>query len=179
MRLFLIRLRSFFVILFARMCGNHIEAGFCDGIEGRVRLKARRKGSRIVLGKDVTIRRDSELDASGGRIVFEGDNYVNRNAILMSHEEIFVGQGTIMGPNVTIYDHDHALDDEHHLKKGAFVTAPVRIGKNVWIGAGTIILKGVTIGDNAVIGAGSLVTKDVPANCTYMDKRTATIIQKD
>ena len=40
----------------------------------------------------------------------------------------------------------------------------VHIGKNVWIGAGVIILPGVTIGDNAVIGAGAVVTRDIPAN---------------
>ena len=39
----------------------------------------------------------------------------------------------------------------------------VHIGKNVWIGAGCVILPGVTIGDNTVIGAGSIVTKDIPA----------------
>ncbi|MCQ2399533.1 MAG: hypothetical protein MJ072_03390, partial [Clostridia bacterium] len=40
----------------------------------------------------------------------------------------------------------------------------VHIGKNVWIGAGALIMPGVNIGDNAVIGAGSVVTKDVPSN---------------
>ena len=40
----------------------------------------------------------------------------------------------------------------------------VHIGKNVWIGAGSVILPGVTIGDNSVIGAGSIVTRDIPAN---------------
>lgn len=44
-------------------------------------------------------------------------------------------------------------------------TAPVTIGKNVWIGGGSIILPGVTIGDNTTIGAGSVVSKDIPANC--------------
>ena len=39
---------------------------------------------------------------------------------------------------------------------------PVRIGANVWIGAGAVIVPGVTIGDNSVIGAGSVVTKDIP-----------------
>ena len=38
----------------------------------------------------------------------------------------------------------------------------MRIGDNVWIGAGAIILPGVTVGDGSVIGAGSVVTKDVP-----------------
>lgn len=40
---------------------------------------------------------------------------------------------------------------------------PVKIGKNVWVGAHATILPGVTVGDNAVIAAGAVVTKDVPA----------------
>lgn len=40
---------------------------------------------------------------------------------------------------------------------------PVDIGRNVWIGAGALILPGVTVGDEALIGAGSVVTRDVPA----------------
>jgi acetyltransferase-like isoleucine patch superfamily enzyme len=43
-------------------------------------------------------------------------------------------------------------------------TAPVKIGNNVWIGMGAVILKGVTIGDNAVVAAGAIVTRSVPAN---------------
>lgn len=40
----------------------------------------------------------------------------------------------------------------------------IYIGRNVWIGAGAVILPGVTIGENTVIGAGSVVNKDIPAN---------------
>ena len=50
-------------------------------------------------------------------------------------------------------------------KKTAQFSIPVRIGSNVWIGAGAVILPGVTIGDNTVIGAGSIVTHDIPADC--------------
>jgi maltose O-acetyltransferase len=42
---------------------------------------------------------------------------------------------------------------------------PIRIGDNVWLGAGTIVLGGVTIGDNVTIGAGSIVTSDIPSDC--------------
>ena len=51
----------------------------------------------------------------------------------------------------------------------------VVVGKNVWIGAGVIILKGVTIGDNAVIAAGSIVTKDVEPNVMLLQKRENSI----
>lgn len=40
----------------------------------------------------------------------------------------------------------------------------IKVGNDVWIGAGAIILPGVTIGDESVVGAGSVVTKDVPAH---------------
>ena len=40
----------------------------------------------------------------------------------------------------------------------------MHIGKNVWLGAGAIVLPGVTIGDNSVIGAGAVVSRDIPAN---------------
>ena len=43
-------------------------------------------------------------------------------------------------------------------------SAGITLGRNVWIGAGAILLPGITVGDNTVIGAGSIVTKDIPAN---------------
>ena len=50
-------------------------------------------------------------------------------------------------------------------KKVMQFNMPVTIGKNVWLGAGVIVLPGVHIGDHSVIGAGSVVTKDIPENC--------------
>lgn len=37
----------------------------------------------------------------------------------------------------------------------------MRIGNDVWIGCGVIVMPGVSIGDGAVVGAGAIVTKDV------------------
>lgn len=42
--------------------------------------------------------------------------------------------------------------------------APIKLGKNVWVGSNATILQGVTIGDNAVVAAGAVVNNDVPAN---------------
>ena len=46
--------------------------------------------------------------------------------------------------------------------RGSFISKPVVVGDNTWIGAGCIIVKGVTIGSGCVIAAGTIVTKNVP-----------------
>lgn len=80
---------------------------------------------------------------------------------------IKIGHGTSIGPGVYIYDHDH----NYRNNQKSYSTKPILIGDNVWIGAGSIILKGVTIGNNSVISAGSIVTKDIPANTILIQKR--------
>lgn len=92
----------------------------------------------------------------------------------MDDNEIHIGDNALIAPNVQIYTVFHptsALDRFGEPKEdGSFAfcktqTAPVYIGKNVWIGGGAILLPGVHIGDNVVIKAGSVVTKDIPENC--------------
>ena len=98
-----------------------------------------------------------------GHHVHMGKNvYANFNLTLVDDGEIYIGDYTMIGPNVTIATAGHPVLPE--LRQEAYqFNIPVHIGKNVWIGAGVIILPGVTVGDNTVIGAGSVVTKDVPA----------------
>ncbi|MBO5060472.1 MAG: sugar O-acetyltransferase [Clostridia bacterium] len=100
----------------------------------------------------------------GGRHVHFGKNiYANFNLTLVDDTHIYVGDYTMFGPNVTIATAGHPIKPE--LRERAYqYNAPVKIGKNCWIGAGAIVVPGVTIGDNTVIGAGSVVTKDIPSN---------------
>lgn len=49
--------------------------------------------------------------------------------------------------------------------KGLEYARSIKIGNNVWIGAGVTVLPGVTIGDNVAIGAGSVVNRDIPPGC--------------
>jgi maltose O-acetyltransferase len=68
---------------------------------------------------------------------------------------------------VQIYTADHPRDPQQR-RSGAEFGRPVRIGSNVWIGGGAILLPGVSVGDDALIGAGSVVTRDVPAGATVV-----------
>lgn len=100
----------------------------------------------------------------GGHHVHFGKNvYANFNLTLVDDTHIYVGDYTMFGPNVTIATAGHPILPELR-QKGYQYNAPVRIGKNCWLGAGVIVLPGITIGDNVVVGAGSVVTKDLPDN---------------
>ena len=100
----------------------------------------------------------------GGAHVHFGKNvYANFNLTLVDDTHIYVGDYTMFGPNVTVATAGHPILPELRAQ-GYQYNAPVRIGRNCWIGAGAILLPGVSVGDNTVIGAGSVVTKDIPAN---------------
>lgn len=93
--------------------------------------------------------------------------FLNFNCVLLDVCSIEIGDRTQIGPAVQIYAADHPRDAEArraNLESGR----PVRIGANVWIGGGAIILPGVTVGDDAIIGAGSIVTRDVSPGSTFV-----------
>ncbi len=104
------------------------------------------------------------------------NNYCSINCL----ENIEIGEDTIFGEGVKLYDHNHKYStDPLRVEKGEFTTAPIRIGKNCWIGSNVTILKGVTIGDNTIIGANCLVVKSIPANMIVKHIETLDITPLD
>jgi maltose O-acetyltransferase len=88
--------------------------------------------------------------------------FLNFNCVILDVVEVSIGDKTQIGPAVQILAADHPRDPVQRAS-GLEFGRPVRIGCNVWIGGGAIILPGVGIGDDALIGAGSVVTRDIPA----------------
>ena len=99
----------------------------------------------------------------GGHHCHFGKNvYANYNLTAVDDTHIYVGDNTMIAPNVILASAAHPLDPEER-RKGYQYNQPVHIGKNCWLGAGVIVVPGVSIGDDTVIGAGSVVTKDIPS----------------
>ena len=114
------------------------------------------------MGEDVWI--EPPFNANWGCCTHWGSHtYANFNLTLVDDGEIFIGDHTMIGPNVTLVATGHPVRPDLRERLAQF-SAPIHIGRNVWIGANVTVLPGVTIGDNSVIGACSLVTRDIPAD---------------
>ena len=104
------------------------------------------------------------------RIIIKPFVFIRRNTtIRIDHK----GQ-LILGDKVFINDNDHNF---RKTGDGRMLTGQVIIGKNVWIGANSVILRNTVVGDNAVIAAGSIVKGEVPANTVFVDKREKSLIK--
>lgn len=135
----------------------------------------RKGGSQMNIGENCTIKSSflSNLVGLSQRTIIVtrteeakiniGDNVGISGATIYARKGISIGDNTLIGGNVKIFDNDfHPIEIEARNKddKDAIRTREVIIGKDCFIGCNTIILKGTQIGDGSVVGAGSVVCGD-------------------
>lgn len=111
----------------------------------------------------VTVRPPLYVDYGSNITVGEG-TYINYNCTILDVCEVKIGKQVLIAPGCQIITATHPIDPAQRASGKEF-GQPIRIGDNVWLGAGAIVCPGVRIGENTTIGAGSVVTKDIPANC--------------
>lgn len=112
------------------------------GVFQKVTIKAIRPHCKIIIGNNV------------------GMSGVSISCL----QHVSIGDNTLLGSGCIITDNDaHGIHPDFRNSPDHILTAPVRVGENVFIGARAIVLKGVSIGNGAVIGAGAVVTRDVEA----------------
>ena len=129
-------------------------------------------GAKISIGRGAKIRERAVVSVRKDGLLEIGKNAsVGMDCKIAVHEHVSIGEGTLLSPNVLIYDHDHVFDSEVGVHRKEFKASPVIIGKNCWIGANTVILRGTTIGDNCVVGAGCVIRGNYTNNSVIIQKR--------
>ena len=118
------------------------------------------------VGGDTVVRSPFHCDY-GFNISLGVGVFLNFNCVILDVVPVVIGDRTQIGPGVQILTADHPRDAAGRAS-GLEFGRPIRIGRDVWIGGGAIILPGVSVGDDAVIGAGGVVTRDVPAGVTVL-----------
>lgn len=163
----------------SRLFANRVEYGKGFKSNGMPVIHVKKSG-KFRIGDHVTMnngkfynqigRQQACFFIVGEKARLELGNEVGISATaIVCMNRIEIGDKVKIGGGTVIYDTDfHSVDASSRSKntedRALINTKPVKIEKNAFIGAHSIILKGVTIGENAVVGAGSVVAKDVPAN---------------
>ena len=132
----------------------------------------------LLVGTNVICRNFENFHVSSGKLILHDGVFINNSCSFNCMERIEIGAGTMMGEGVRFYDHDHVYTAEK-IEKWQWTTAPIRLGRDCWIGSNVTILKGVTIGDNTIIGAGCLIRNDVPANSVVYQDRNLIIKKRN
>lgn len=86
--------------------------------------------------------------------------YANHNCTILDAASVYIGDNVLLGPGVQLLTNNHPTDPNLR-RQGWQQASPIRLGNDVWIGGGAIILGGVTLGDGVIVGAGSVVTRSV------------------
>lgn len=164
-------------LLFLKLLnGKNFESGCIERFSPNVVVEVNRN-SHIKFGNKICIHSGCKIKVrKGANLVIEDNVSINYNCIIVCHDEIEIGEGTAFGPSVYLYDHDHDYDYGVGIKERKFKTSPIKIGKNCWIGANTVILRGTTLGDNCVVGAGSVVKGTYENGKLIVQKRNTEII---
>ena len=164
-------IKSNLKILLCKLAGNNLRvSSWISLVNWHSTIRTFDNGT-VDIGYLSTISPYTEITARGGRLKIGDKCFINRNCVVTAHEEIEIGNNVTIGPGTYIYDHDHD-------GRGRYITKSIVIEKDVWIGAGCIILKGVRIGTGAVIAAGSVITKNVPPQNILLQKRNVEYIKR-
>ena len=158
-----------------RLGTNYQEKIIQDGTWNVFQIDDR---AHFIVGTNVICRNFENFHVSSGKVILHGGVFINNSCSFNCLERIEIGAGTMMGEGVRFYDHDHIYTAET-IEKWQWTTAPIRVGRDCWIGSNVTILKGVTIGDNTIIGAGCLIRNDIPSNSVVYNDGNLCVKRRD
>lgn len=126
-------------------------------------LTAPRGRGRLVLGPWCWIGDGNRLRAHEGRLALGAKVVLGQGNAISAYLDVEIGDACLIADAVYVCDFDHRFDRlDVPIKDQGIVTAPVRIGRDVWIGEKATVLRGVDVGAGSVIGSQTLVDRDVP-----------------
>jgi acetyltransferase-like isoleucine patch superfamily enzyme len=145
------------------LVAEQFEIGSAARISSGCRITCRRfvAGRLLYLGDGTTVGFGGTL-TSRSTVAIGNRVTIGQFTILNANLPIEIGDGVGTGSYLAIWTHGYHFG-HGPLTGSQPAYAPVRVGRNVWLGFQVTILPGVVIGDDSMIAAGAVVARDIPA----------------
>lgn len=145
-------------LYFKRKLGSCGKMVFFDRNVRFLRFK-----KNVHVGDNVLIKEGARFCSCNedAEILIGKNTTIGYHTFIFSSAQITIGDNCLIAPFVYIVDSDHGTDRDKLINLQENISAPIKVGNDVWIGSNASLLKGVNIGDGAIIAANSVVTKDV------------------
>lgn len=122
-------------------------------------------GNRLRMGEKTTFRRNFTIAFEDTGVVTIGAGcFFNHDCSISCRGDVQIGNETLFGENVKIYDHNHRFAETGPIKEQGYSVGEIRIGNHCWIGSNVTFLKGAQVGDGCVIGTGCIINGPIPEN---------------
>lgn len=143
---------------------RNIKLGRGCNIRSGCMIDAPRPGV-VELGDKVDLNRHVYLGGFGTHLHIGARTTLNQHAYIDARGGVSIGEDVMIGPFARLISYNHVFADLNTpMNRQGFSLDEIRIGNDVWIGAGATILPGISIGDGSIIAAGAVVTRSCPPN---------------
>ena len=157
--------KGFYYRLKYKLSRRNVTIGRKFMVSGRFHIVG---PGRVLIGDNVqfwgkvtpwTYSKDAEINI-GNNVILDGTRFGCR-------ENIRIGDNCMIGECRLLDTDFHSVYPGVRNDPKYVLSAPIIIGKNVWMTINCVVTKGVRIGDGATITPNSVVFTNVPDNCIY------------
>ncbi|MGH3646725.1 MAG: acyltransferase [Micromonosporaceae bacterium] len=139
----------------------------CEGLvflDRGTEIEARTGYGRVFLGAWTHVGRGVAIRAHEGTLRIGAKSIIGRDSTINAYLDVEIGEAALIADRVYVSDFDHKSDDlTVPIKDQGILKTPVRIGRDVWLGTKSTVIRGVRIGEGGIVGANAVVTRDVAA----------------
>lgn len=134
----------------------------------------------LVLGRGTTVSSFTKIKATDGPLTTGRRCGFGTGCFIASGEGgIHIGDYVIFGPNVCVIASNYRYERlDEPLEDQGYTSLGISIGRNVWVGANSVILDGSAIGENSIVVANSLVNRRFPPNCIIQGSPAKVILKR-
>lgn len=136
-------------------------------------------GASVIIRPGAYISEGCYIQAYGGNIFIGDYTYLGPGCKLCARDGIQIGHNSLLGPNVSLYDHNHIFDNIGRIIQEQYSAKSIKVGDNCWLATNVVVTKGSSISNSVTVGANSVVNSNLYCEKSIYVGLPARMVKKD